>query len=80
MAGVREEDDVRAGLTGRVAKVGAVVPEGCCACRSWPHVRFLRDGEPEPPTMCGTCGRECHGLTRVFVIERVARGGGVTDG
>ena len=63
-----------AGLTGRVARVRAVVPEGCRDCRGWPRVRFLREGAPEPPTMCASCGREWHGLTRVFVIERVERG------
>ena len=61
-------------LTGRVARVRAVVPAGCAACRGWPLVRYLMDGEPEPPTICEACGREWHGLTRILVIERVARG------
>jgi len=56
-----------------VARVWAVVPEGCRACRDWPVVRFLVEGDPEPPTVCTSCGREWHGLTRVFVIERVER-------
>jgi len=64
---------VRARLTGRVAKVRVVVPTGCAACRAWPLVRYLMDGDPEPPTTCGRCGREWHGLTRVLVIERVER-------
>lgn len=64
---------MRAGLTGRVARVRAAVPEGCRACRGWPRVRFLREGDPEPPTTCAACGRRWHGLTRVFVIERVER-------
>ena len=42
---------MRAGLTGRVAKVRAVVPEGCAVCRGWPTVRYLREGDPEPPGM-----------------------------
>jgi len=46
---------VRAGLTGRVARVWAVVPEVCAACRGWPRVRFLREDEPEPPTSCAAC-------------------------
>ena len=61
---------MRAGLMGRVAKVWAVVPEGCRACRSWPRVRFLREGEPEPPTSCPGCGRIWHGLTRVIRLVR----------
>ena len=64
---------MRAGLTGRVAKVRAVVPEGCRSCRSWPLVRFVVDGEPKSPTVCGACGREWHGLTRAFRIVRVER-------
>jgi len=65
---------MRAGLTGRVAKVRAVVPEGCAVCRGWPRVRFPREGEPEPATLCNTCGREWHGLTRVIRIVQVERG------
>lgn len=62
---------MRAGLTERVAKVRAVVPEGCAVCRAWPRVRFLMEGEPEPPKCCPACGRAWHGLTRVLVIVRV---------
>lgn len=58
-----------------MARVRSVVPAGCAACREWPHVRFLREGDPEPPTVCSACGREWHGLTLVFVIERVEREG-----
>lgn len=47
--------------------------EGSHSRQSWPHVRFLREGDPEPPTACEACGREWHGLTRVCVIERVER-------
>jgi len=66
---------MRAGLTGRVAKVRASVPEGCAACRAWPHVRFLREDKPEPPTGCPACGRVWHGLTRVIRIVRVESSG-----
>ncbi len=52
---------------------GAAVPEGCRVYRSWPHVRFLREGDPEPPTSCPGCGRRWHGLTRVIRIVRAAR-------
>ncbi len=71
---------MRAGLTGRVAKLRAAVPEGCRDCRAWPKVRFLREGDPEPPSVCAACGREWHGLTRVIVIERVERAEEATDG
>ena len=64
---------MRAGLTGRVAQVRAVISEECAACRAWPRVWLLRDGDPEPPTVCEACGGSWHGLTRVFVIERVER-------
>ena len=64
---------MRAGLAGRVDRLQASVPEGCRACRGWPLVRFLVAGEPEPPSVCPNCGRAWHGLTRVFVIERVER-------
>lgn len=62
---------MRSGLTGRVGKIRAVVPEGCHACRGWPLVRFLREGEPGPPTVCAACGRGWHGLTRVHVVVAV---------
>lgn len=64
---------MRAGLTGRVARVARVrtaVPEGCPACRGWPLVRYLVDGDPGPTTVCPRCRREWHGLTRMLVIER----------
>lgn len=71
---------MRAGLTGRVARARAIVPEGCAACRAWPRVRFLHEGEAEPPTVCEACGREWYGLTRVIRIVRVLREDLATDG
>ena len=65
---------MRAGLTDRVSRVRAAVPEGCAVCRAWTRVRFLVDGEPEPPSVCASRGRAWHGLTRVLVIERLERG------
>ena len=62
---------MRAGLTGRVVKVRAVVPEGSAVCRAGPRVRFLMEGEPEPPAECDAYGRAWRGLTRVIRISRM---------
>jgi hypothetical protein len=48
---------MRAGLAGRVAKVRAAIPAGCRACRGWPAVWLVGEGDPEPPAVCGRCGR-----------------------
>lgn len=66
---------MRAALTGRVARVRAVVPEGCAPCRAWPRVRYLREGEPEPPKGCAACGRTWHRLTRVLRLVRIGPDG-----
>jgi len=52
-------------------KVRAVVPEGSAVCRAGPRVRFLMEGEPEPPAECDAYGRAWRGLTRVIRISRM---------
>lgn len=71
---------MRAGLTGRVAKIRATVPEGCWACRAWPLVRYLRENDLAPPTDCEACGRVWHRLARVIRIVRVEREDGIRGG
>ena len=55
-------------LTERLAKLRAGVPAGCAACWSGPKVRFLREGDLEPPTRCAACGRVCRELTQVIGV------------
>ena len=43
------------------------LPEGCPACRAWPHVWLMTDRGPEPPECCDQCGRQFSGLTRVYL-------------
>lgn len=59
---------MRQQLQRRVEHLVAQIPEGCAACRDWPLVRILRDGDPDGPLVCDRCGRQWHGLTRVYLI------------
>ena len=47
------------------------MPPGCPACRSWPLVWLIGDGDPEPPVACWTCGRESTTETRVYMGVRM---------
>lgn len=58
---------MRATTTARVARLRARCGEGCPACRVWPHVWLMGEGDPEPPGSCPGCGRAWRGLVRVYV-------------
>lgn len=59
---------MRQHLLRRVDDLRAQLPAGCWACRNWPLVRILREGDPEDPLICTHCGRHWHGLTRVYLV------------
>ena len=52
----------------RIDQLAQQVPPGCAACRDWPHVWLLNEGDPEPPDGCDQCGRVRTGLVRVYLI------------
>lgn len=47
------------------------LPPGCPACANWPHVWLIGEGDPEPPLVCGECGRAFEGLIRVYIGLRL---------
>ena len=53
---------MRDGLIRPVDKIPAAVLKGCKPGQIWPHVPFLRDGEPELPDACRAYGRVLHRL------------------
>lgn len=59
-------------LRRRTEQVRWRVPVGCPACRSWPLVWLVGEGDPEPPWSCGQCGRPLAALTRIELGLRLA--------
>ena len=52
----------------RLTTLRSQIPAGCPACRDWPHVWIITEGDPEPPAHCDRCGRLFSGLIRVYVV------------
>lgn len=57
-------------LRRRAERAGDRVPEGCSVCRRWPTIWLVGGGDPEPPTVCGQCGRDS-AATRAHVGVRL---------
>ena len=60
---------MKAHLSRRITRLSASVPPGCPACRDWPLVWIMGEGDPGPPGPCERCGREWQGLVRVYLVD-----------
>lgn len=49
-----------------------MVPVGCPACRGWPVIWLVGEGDPEPPASCDKCGRAWANRVQVYVGVRLA--------